>query len=83
MKKITFLAIAMASMTFVNAQTSKIKILDRDFWQTKPDITSVKTELNGFKFADVKNGDDPLSLYCLVHTRRHRQGLQKTGRTEI
>jgi ankyrin repeat protein len=62
MKKITFLAIAMASMTFVNAQTAKIKILDRDFWQTKPDVTAVKAELNGFKFADVKNGDDPLSL---------------------
>lgn len=62
MKKITFLAIAMASMTFVNAQTSKIKILDRDFWQSKPDVTAVKAELNGFKFTDVKNGDDPLSL---------------------
>lgn len=62
MKKITFLAIALASMTFVNAQTSKIKILNREFWQTKPDVTTVKAELNGFKFADVTNGDDPLSL---------------------
>lgn len=62
MKKIVFLAIAMVSMSFVNAQRSKIKILDKDFWQTKPDITVVKAELNGFKFADVKNGDDPLSL---------------------
>ncbi|OOV20471.1 ankyrin repeat domain-containing protein [Flavobacterium sp. LM4] len=62
MKKITFLGIALASMTFVNAQTSKIKILDREFWQTKPDVTAVKAALNGFKFADVKNGDDPLSL---------------------
>lgn len=62
MKKITFLAIALASMTFVNAQTSKIKILDREFWQTNPNLTTVKAELNGFKFADVTNGDDPLSL---------------------
>lgn len=52
----------MASMSFVNAQRSKIKILDKDFWQTKPDITIVKAELSGFKFEDVKNGDDPLSL---------------------
>lgn len=62
MKKIFFLAIAMASMTFVNAQKSKIKILDKEFWKANPDITAVKTELNGFKFAEVKNGDDPLSL---------------------
>lgn len=62
MKKITFLTIAIASMTFVNAQTSKVKILDRDFWKENPDLTAVKAELNGFKFADVKNGDDPLSL---------------------
>lgn len=62
MKKITFLAIVIASMTFANAQTGKTKILDRDFWQTKPTIATVKTEFKGFKFADVEKGDDPLSL---------------------
>ena len=62
MKKIFFLAIAIVSMTFVNAQSSKTKILSREFWKENPDLTAVKAALNGFKFADVKNGDDPLSL---------------------
>ncbi|WP_163407070.1 ankyrin repeat domain-containing protein [Flavobacterium ajazii] len=62
MRKIFLIAITMASLTFVNAQKSKLKILDREFWKTNPDLTAVKAELNGFKFEDVKNGDDPLSL---------------------
>lgn len=62
MKKIFFIAMAMASMTFANAQRSKTEILDRDFWKANPDLAAVKAALNGFKFADVKNGDDPLSL---------------------
>ncbi|MBB4802126.1 ankyrin repeat protein [Flavobacterium nitrogenifigens] len=62
MKKIFFLAAAIASIAFANAQKSKIKILDREFWKASPDLTAVKAELNGYNFADAKNGDDPLSL---------------------
>ena len=52
----------MASLSVADAQTSKAKILDKEFWKANPDLSEVKAELNGFKFADVKNGDDPLSL---------------------
>lgn len=37
-------------------------IMDKSFWQGKPDLAAVKTNLKGFKFTADSKGDDPLSL---------------------
>lgn len=48
---------------FQNQQPVKT-IVSRPFWQASPDLAAVKAEMakDGFRFADVKNGDDPLNL---------------------
>ena len=60
MKKTLFFALAMASLS-LHAQQSE-PISDRSFWQGKPDLAAVKSNLKDFKFSPDSKGDDPLSM---------------------
>ena len=60
MKKSIFFVLTIASIG-LQAQ-EKQPVLDRAFWQEKPDLQAVKSNLNGFKFSADSKGDDPLSM---------------------
>jgi len=59
MKRILLAAMLLSALHTYAQENQAMK---RDFWQGKPDLTSVKTAINGFSFAEGNKGDDPLSL---------------------
>ncbi|RDC55176.1 ankyrin repeat domain-containing protein [Pedobacter chinensis] len=61
MKKILLVAFAMASLS-LHAQQNK-PLLDRAFWEGKPNVATVKAELDkGFDFKEIKGATDPLFM---------------------
>ena len=59
MKRILLAAMLLSAMHTYAQENQAMK---RDFWQGKPDLSTVKTAINGFSFAGGNKGDDPLSL---------------------
>lgn len=59
MKKIILAIAFVFSVINVNAQ---FKILDKNFWITKPNLEEVKKEIKGFDFKTIQGSDDPLFL---------------------
>lgn len=59
MKKILFTGLLLAAL---NASAQESPLMNREFWQSKPNVETVKTELKGYNFAEAGKGDDPLSL---------------------
>lgn len=59
-KNILVIAVLLLTMQL---QAQENKLMNRSFWQGHPGLATVKAEMaNGFQFADVKVGDDPISL---------------------
>lgn len=60
MKRILSAALLFATL---HAGAQESKLLDREFWETSPDVTLIKAELaKGFDFKEVKGMSDPVAL---------------------